>query len=255
MATTTLLVDEEGTPPATVAPSAVSGANAALNARDLVRMVEAERERVRQLADANARLERVDRIKSDFLTFIAHELVHAGHERLNGVVSRGLEYLDWLAGECSPVDELTDLRALISELVAKKPALTTNGATCDVTLPAEPCPVRGSAPALATCVGALLDNATKFSRSPASIIVGLHRTGATLQLSVADRGRGFPPAAAEGLFRPFGTLDELPEARGAGLSLALAAAIIQAHGGSVTATSAGPDQGSTFTIALPVAAG
>lgn len=256
-----------------------SDAQLALYARDLARMVDAERERSRELAEANARLQVVDQIKSDFLTFISHELrtplalmgafdlyetevepaerarvatiIRAGYERLNGFVARGLEYFDWLAGECAPVDEITDLTALVTSLAAK----IAGEAECRVTVPDAPCPVRGGTPALATCVETLLDNARKFSPSPARIAVTLTAADGRATIAVTDSGRGFPPALAQELFRPFTVLDTLHHAKGTGLSLALSAAIVQAHGGTIHAASNGLDQGATFTIDMPLAGG
>lgn len=263
---------------ATSANGPTADAQLALYARDLARMVDAERERSRELAEANARLQLVDQIKSDFLTFISHELrtplalmgafdlyemevepeerarvaiiIRAGYERLNGFVGRGLEYFDWLAGECAPVDEITDLTALVTTLAAKLP----EESQCQVTVPSAPCPVRGGTPALATCIETLLDNARKFSPTPARIAVTLTAADGRATIGVTDHGRGFPPALAEELFRPFTVLDTLHHAKGTGLSLALSAAIVQAHGGSIHAASAGIDQGATFTIDLPLAA-
>src|SRR5690606_24305950 len=106
---------------------------------------------------------------------------------------------------------------------------------------------------LATCIEALLDNARKFSPPPARVTVTLACGDGRAALTVTDHGRGFPPALAEELFRPFTVLDTLHHAKGTGLSLALAAAIVQAHGGRARAASAGLDQGATFTLELPLA--
>lgn len=276
-------VAETAAPAASGSPpiGAASDGQLALYARDLARMVDAERARARELAEANARLQLVDQIKSDFLTFISHELrtplalmsafdlydsesdpteraritdiIRTGYERLNGFVARGLEYFDWLAGECAPVDELTDVGALVTKLVAAAPSLAEGRAECRVDVPHDPCLVRGGAPALATCVQALLDNAVKFSNGPAYVVVSVARADDRVRIDVTDRGRGFPPALAQELFRPFTVLDTLHHAKGTGLSLALAAAIIQAHGGSARASSPGIDGGATFTLELPAA--
>jgi signal transduction histidine kinase len=244
-------------------------------------MVDAERERSHELAEANARLQLLDQIKSDFLTFISHELrtplalmgafdlyegetdpterarvtaiIRAGYERLNGFVTRGLEYFDWLAGECAPVDEVTDVGALVARLVSAMPAFQGGDIECHVAVPAEPCLVRGAAPALATCIQALLDNAWKFGGGRGRVAVTVRHADRRVTVEVRDQGRGFPPALAQELFRPFTVLDTLHHAKGTGLSLALAAAIIQAHGGSAQATSPGLDQGATFTLELPTA--
>jgi hypothetical protein len=101
------------------------------------RMVDAERERAQELAEANTRLQLLDQIKSipdlhlfELRTPLAlmgafdlyeadgdplerariTDIIRTGYERLNGFVGRGLEYFDWLAVS-APVDELTDLRA------------------------------------------------------------------------------------------------------------------------------------------------
>lgn len=279
-AVATTATDGSAAGPTTTTPpvnDATADVQLALYARDLARMVDAERERSRELAEANARLQLVDQIKSDFLTFISHELrtplalmgafdlyemevepderarvatiIRAGYERLNGFVGRGLEYFDWLAGECVPVDEITDLTALVTSLVAKLPAETQR----QVTVPSAPCPIRGGTPALATCIETLLDNARKFSAAPARITVTLTAADGRATIGVTDRGRGFPPALAQELFRPFTVLDTLHHAKGTGLSLALSAAIVQAHGGTIHAASTGLDQGATFTIDLPLA--
>ena len=100
-------------------------------------MVDAERERAQELAEANTRLQLLDQIKSipdlhlfELRTPLAlmgafdlyeadgdplerariTDIIRTGYERLNGFVGRGLEYFDWLAVS-APVDELTDLRA------------------------------------------------------------------------------------------------------------------------------------------------
>ncbi len=223
------------------AGDAAAEAQLALYARDLARVVDAERARARELAEANARLELLDQIKSDFLTFISHELrtplalmsafdlydsetdpaerarvteiIRTGYERLNGFVTRGLEYFDWLAGECAPVDELTDLGALVASLVAGMPALASGRAVCRVDVPSASCLVRGGAPALATCVQALLDNAVKFGGDLPHVTVSVARAGDRVRVAVGDRGRGFPPALAQELFRPFTVLDTLHHAK------------------------------------------
>jgi signal transduction histidine kinase len=263
------------------ASDAAASSQLALYARDLARMVDAERDRAQELAAANARLQLLDQLKSDFLTFISHELrtplaligafdlydteadpaerarvteiIRAGYQRLNDFVGRGLEYFDWLAGECTPADQLTDLAALVRELVAGMPELGADATTYTTTLPAEPCRVRGAAAPLATCIRSLLENAVKFSSPPAHVVITLEETNGTATLIVSDRGRGFPPALAPELLRPFTVLDTLHHARGTGLSLALSAAILQAHGGAIRAESEGLDRGARFTVTLPVA--
>ncbi|HET8595109.1 MAG TPA: ATP-binding protein [Intrasporangium sp.] len=68
-------------------------------------------------------------------------------------------------------------------------------------------------------------------------------------MTVTDTGNGFDPAHAELLFHRFHR--ESPGAPGSGLGLTIARALVEAHGGTLTASSAGPGRGATFTITLP----
>jgi signal transduction histidine kinase len=271
-----------GTATPSPSPEVDGNAQLALYARDLARMVDAERERARELADANARLQILDQVKSDFLTFISHELrtplaligafdlyepegdpadrarvmeiIQSGYQRLGGFVGRGLEYFDWLAGERAAASVTTDLAAVVRAAIAAVPALAAPEASCELTAPASPCPVRGDGAALGTCVRALVENAVKFSPGAVRIAVAVTVADGTVTLTVRDEGRGFPPALAQELFRPFTVLDTLHHAKGTGLSLALTAAIAEAHGGRAHAASDGLDRGATFTLILPLAA-
>jgi signal transduction histidine kinase len=70
-------------------------------------------------------------------------------------------------------------------------------------------------------------------------------------IRVRDDGCGIPPDVLPRIFDPFFTTKSL--GKGTGLGLAISAAIVQSHGGSLTAESV-PNRGSTFTVVLPVRA-
>ena len=114
--------------------------------------------------------------------------------------------------------------------------------------------VHGKARDHATVVRILAENALRFSGADQAIEVTVSADAVAVRLVVADRGRGFPPEMAGELFRPFTIADAAHHARGTGLNLALASAIVDAHGGRITAVSAGVGTGATFTVELPVAA-
>jgi two-component system, NtrC family, sensor kinase len=82
------------------------------------------------------------------------------------------------------------------------------------------------------------------------VLHGTCRNG-RVELSIADNGRGMTPEALEHAFEPFFS-DRRPDGeRGIGLGLSIAHAIIEAHGGHVTAQTDGPGRGSRFTVHLP----
>lgn len=246
-------------------------------AQDLRRMVAAERAKSTALAAANLRLQVVDRLKSDFLSFISHELrtplnaigaiemldgdsapedwpamaelIRHGYDRLHDFVSRGLAYFDVLALG-PPTDPLpVDLVDVVRRAAANRPALAPSALT--LTAPAGVL-VSGDPEQLATVVDVLLDNACAFSRGTPRVTVTVTATAATAHLTVVDAGRGFPPELALELFQPFTVPDQLHHARGSGLSLAIARAIVERHGGTIRAHSEGAGTGATFAIALPL---
>jgi len=83
--------------------------------------------------------------------------------------------------------------------------------------------------------------------------VGLERENGVVRLSVADSGPGMTPEQAEHVFERFYRADQsrARTAGGAGLGLAIVAAVADAHGGRVVASSA-PGEGALFTVELPL---
>lgn len=112
--------------------------------------------------------------------------------------------------------------------------------------------VNGDGTRLKQVLDNLIDNAIKFSREQGSVRVELGPSGQDAVLKVVDQGEGIDSQSLPFLFEPFMQADRsLDRSRGGlGLGLALVKGLIQLHGGSVTAWSAGPGQGSTFTVSL-----
>lgn len=100
----------------------------------------------------------------------------------------------------------------------------------------------------------LLQNASKFTPEGGEIAIRSNSEGERFVLSVSDNGIGIGRAALPAIFDAFGQTDEWisREFGGLGLGLAIAKAAVEAHGGTIGATSAGRDQGATFTVELPV---
>jgi signal transduction histidine kinase len=108
---------------------------------------------------------------------------------------------------------------------------------------------------LSQVLGNLLDNALRHTPSGGAVALSCVRDGDRLRISVADNGEGI---AAEHLARVFERFYRADAARdrahgGAGIGLAIAKALVAAHGGSISVASAGPGSGATFTVDLPTA--
>jgi two-component system OmpR family sensor kinase len=113
----------------------------------------------------------------------------------------------------------------------------------------------GDADQLRQVLGNLLRNAFVHTPDGTPIEVTLERDGDEVHLEVRDHGPGLPTSDAEALFERFWRSERGRERGkgGAGLGLAIVAAIVDAHGGRVRAGNA-PDGGATFVVTLPAAA-
>jgi signal transduction histidine kinase len=141
-----------------------------------------------------------------------------------------------------------DADAVLREVFAKATALGDR----DWRLGAvEPVPVLADRQRLTQALMQLAQNAVQFTNEGDRIEFSAHRSGDRVLLAVADAGIGIEPADRQRIFERFARTDAgRRRAEGAGLGLAIVAAIASAHRGSVAVDSV-PGAGSTFTIVLP----
>jgi two-component system, OmpR family, sensor kinase len=113
-----------------------------------------------------------------------------------------------------------------------------------------PAIVVGDEGRLRQVVDNLLDNVRVHTPAGTPLELSVETSGEDVILSVADRGPGMPPEVAGRVFERFyrGDPARARGAGGAGLGLSIVSAIVEAHGGTVTASS---DQGARFEIRLP----
>jgi light-regulated signal transduction histidine kinase (bacteriophytochrome) len=105
----------------------------------------------------------------------------------------------------------------------------------------------------------LISNAVKFTPSGGRINVRVRHISTSIGIAIADNGERIPPKSLQTIFQPFKQLNG-PTARqhgGLGLGLAIAQRLVEAHGGSIRAESAGKGQGyvrcrpACFTVDRP----
>ena len=104
----------------------------------------------------------------------------------------------------------------------------------------------------------LFANASRHSPESLPIRVAAERDGVHVSVSVSDEGRGVAPERLAHLFHKYSGLaggDRDAGLAGTGLGLAICKGLVEAHGGRIGATSAGPGQGTRFTFTLPLAPG
>jgi signal transduction histidine kinase len=99
----------------------------------------------------------------------------------------------------------------------------------------------------------LVRNAIKFTPAGGRIEIAASCRAGEAVVRVSDNGIGIPPDQLERIFAAFeqGRPDTAARFGGLGLGLAICRLLTEAHGGRVTADSAGPNQGAAFTVTLP----
>ncbi len=115
-------------------------------------------------------------------------------------------------------------------------------------------PVRGDPSRLQQCFWNLLSNAIKFTPKGGSVRVSLERVNSHLEVCVVDSGQGIQPEFLPHVFERFRQADASTTRRhgGLGLGLSIVKHLVELHGGSVRAKSAGEGKGATFCIELPL---
>ncbi|HUO86356.1 MAG TPA: ATP-binding protein, partial [Thermoanaerobaculia bacterium] len=149
--------------------------------------------------------------------------------------------------------ELTTV--VTSALEASRPLIDRADHQLTVDLPAEPILLDADPVRLGQVFSNLLNNAAKYTPRGGRISIEAGRGGGEAVVTVSDTGLGFEPEAAGRLFDLFAQ-DERGgrERSGLGIGLTLARALVELHGGTLTAASEGPGHGSRFTVRLPLAA-
>jgi PAS domain S-box-containing protein len=113
--------------------------------------------------------------------------------------------------------------------------------------------IEADAERLQQVIANVISNAIKFSEPGGRVEIAARRTGARIILRVVDTGQGIDPSFLPHMFEPFRRAEGATARRhpGLGLGLAIVKDIVEAHGGTVSASSAGRGCGTTLTIELP----
>jgi len=153
-------------------------------------------------------------------------------------------------GDIRMEDQPVDMRQLVAKVVAP---ISEQHPDYDIHISGIPAdPICGDAARLEQVVVNLLSNAVKYSPDGGRIDISGRVDGGFLRLAVRDQGIGMTADQQKHIFERFyraNTANNAPS--GVGLGLTICQMIVSAHDGSITVESA-PDQGSTFTVSLPL---
>jgi signal transduction histidine kinase/CheY-like chemotaxis protein len=243
------------------------------------------RKQIAALQVARTTAENALRAKDEFLSTLSHEIrtplsavlgwvrILLGRQEIDrALLDRGLQVIERNAtAQAKIIDDMLDMARIVAgKLRLEKqpvrlqtvvptaidgimPAAIAKGVTVRTALnPATP-QVNGDPDRLQQIVWNLISNAIKFTEAGGTIDVRLDVAGTCARISVTDTGQGISPEFLPSVFERFRQNDASSTRRhgGLGLGLALVRELVELHGGSVRAASAGVDKGSTFTIDLP----
>ena len=152
--------------------------------------------------------------------------------------------------------EPVDLSALVSDVAeANRPSAVNKQQQITVSAPGHSDLTMCDADRIREAIDNLVSNAIKYSPIGGKIDILINGGTEHVRVSVSDEGAGLSPEDLDRLFGRFQRLSAKPTGgeSSTGLSLSIVKRIVDMHGGEVTADSAGPGQGATFTIMLPAA--
>lgn len=151
----------------------------------------------------------------------------------------------------APTDLLTITRHAIE---AVESAVTARKHQLTIVMPQEPIWINGDPVRLEQIIGNVLTNAIKYTPAGGRVALEISELSNLATLSVSDSGIGFDRDERDRLFEMFTRLPNADgeDAGGLGIGLSLAKALVELHGGEISADSSGNGKGATFTIQLPI---
>ncbi len=235
-----------------------------------------------------AQLEETNRCKDEFLAILAHELRNplaslrnvleilkrgngnsAVMEQVCPTLERQLGQMTRLVDDLLDINRISrgklelrkervELAAVLKQSVeACRPLAEDAGHELYIALPSEPIYLYADAARLTQVFVNLLTNACKYMPRGGRIWLSAERQGNKAAIRVQDTGLGIPAEKLAKVFELFSQINHSTERTqgGLGIGLNLVKRLVEIHGGSVEAYSAGPGRGSEFVVRLPLLLG
>lgn len=244
-------------------------------------LLAAQRDELRHYANA---LKEADRRKDEFLATLAHELRNPlapirnglqilrmaptgdAAEETRAMMERQLSHMVRLIDDLLDVSRVSqgkiELRKQVTSvknvlqaaIEGSRPLIDAAGHTLEIDLPETDLWLDADLTRLAQIVSNLLNNAAKYTPNGGHITLSARQRGEEAIITVTDNGLGIPADMLPHIFELFTQVDRhLERAQGGlGIGLALVRRLVEMHGGTIHAQSAGKNQGSSFSVHLPL---
>jgi signal transduction histidine kinase len=240
-----------------------------------------------ELFNANQKLTKLDQMKSEIISVVAHQLRtplsaikwtlkmlldgdvgklpteqysllskgYESNERMIGLINDLLSVDRLESGKFKytfiPVQFEELIRAMVSDLL---PVATQRNVRVDLNVPPKPLPkIKVDPDKIHDVLQNLIDNAIKYSKENSVVTVNIVAEGALFHFSVTDQGIGIPEDQKDKIFARFfrATNAVQTQTNGSGLGLFIAQAIVKRHGGNIWFESK-EGEGTTFHVTLPL---
>ena len=247
--------------------------------------VSAQKADQQRLSMLNDQLREHDRRKDEFLATLAHELrnplapIRTGlhvfrtdaspeqQARVGEMMERQIGHLVRMVDDLLDISRVTlgkinlkkehvDFRMVLhGALETTRPLIEAAAHELAIRLPSDPLPLEVDPTRIAQVIANLVNNSAKYTPRGGRIQITAEATSDMLIVRVSDSGLGIPADMLPKVFDIFIQVERSIEKShgGLGIGLALVRKLVQMHGGTVEAESAGEGRGSTFTIRLPLA--
>jgi CheY-like chemotaxis protein len=241
-----------------------------------------------RLRSALAAAEEANRLKDEFLAVLSHELrtplnAILGWARMlragtlaESDVPRALETIERNAhAQAQLIEDLLDVSRIVSgklrlemrpvdiaEVIEEavdtvRPTADARGITLTVVI-GHVGPVSGDAQRLQQVIWNLLSNSIKFTPQGGRVDLRVEQAASMVRIAVTDTGQGIDPEFLPHVFDRFRQASSTPgqtRRKGLGLGLAIVRHLVEAHAGTVSASSEGAGRGATFAVEIPVMVG
>lgn len=248
----------------------------ALDARHLLAAAEQARARQKEFLAVTAHELRTPLASISLASTVLAQPENKEPSRMQAIIERQIAYMARLIDDMLDLSRVhtgklrlerqqVDLARIIDEAVfACRPAMDKRLQHFSVRMPPQLPELEGDPVRLAQVFGNLLDNASKYTPEGGRIdlvvelagdtLVGSALIGGAVVVTVSDNGIGITAEAMPSVFEPFVQDKRAIDFSGAGLGIGLTVVreLVEAHGGTVTASSAGSGLGSRFVVSLPL---
>lgn len=188
--------------------------------------------------------------------------------RVRATIARQVRHLARIVDDLLEVSRLTrgrlnlqpdaaDLRSVVEQAAQVAAQLTdSRDGRFRLSLPDEPLLLQADTVRLEQAFVNVLDNAAKYSGPDAVIEISVAREDGAAEVRIVDHGIGIAPEQLDAIFDIFVQLDQSLARTfgGLGIGLTISRSLIELHGGTIRAESAGPGRGTRIVITLPISA-